>query len=97
MGPRPFTTHTRSRPIFIPYFPYDLTNRWNAQHNFSIHQSGFVYFALEQGAHLMGDGQNGVLRMGFKLRLRMAFLGATISSDAGLLVFAVLDVQLLNP
>jgi len=39
----------------------------------------------------MGDGQNGVLRVNFEPRLRLAFQGATISSDAGLLVYRELD------
>jgi hypothetical protein len=39
----------------------------------------------------MGDGQNGVLRVGFEPRLRLAFQGAKISSDAGLLVYRKLD------
>ncbi|MEM1353749.1 MAG: hypothetical protein AAGC44_07015 [Planctomycetota bacterium] len=39
----------------------------------------------------MGDGQNGVLRVGFEPRVRLAFRGATISSDAGLLVYRELD------
>lgn len=39
----------------------------------------------------MGDGQKSVLRVGFEPRLRLAFQGAKISSDAGLLVYRELD------
>jgi len=39
----------------------------------------------------MGNGQTGVLRVGFEPRLRLAFQEATISSDAGLLVYRELD------
>lgn len=46
-------------------------------------ESGFFHFSLEQGAHLMGDWQNGVLRTGFEPRPRLALQGAKISSDAG--------------
>jgi len=39
----------------------------------------------------MGDGQKSVFRVGFEPRLRLAFQGAKISSDAGLLVYRELD------
>ena len=39
----------------------------------------------------MGDWQDGVLCVGFEPRLRLAFQGAMMSSDAGLLVFRELD------
>jgi hypothetical protein len=39
----------------------------------------------------MGDRQNSMLRVGFEPRLRLAFQGAKISSDAGLLVYRELD------
>ena len=39
----------------------------------------------------MGDGQKSVLHVGFEPRLRLAFQGAKIGSDAGLLVYRELD------
>ena len=39
----------------------------------------------------MGDGRGGVLCVGFEPRLRLAFQGAEITSDAGLLVYRELD------
>ena len=45
----------------------------------------------------MGDGENASLRLQFNPKVRLAFHGATITTDAGLLAFREFDDALALP
>ena len=45
----------------------------------------------------MGDGEKASLRLQFNPKVRLAFHGATITTDAGLLAFEVADGNCLGP